>query len=257
MYCMRPCLLITSAIVLFCLPLSAAAAQFATQPLFLSRSPVAEGDTVLIYAMVSNNDSTKFTGSLAIKDAGGPIGTLSVVLGSGEAQALSVSWTPMAGTHTVTASLMSPDGSVVESESAVFVVDPRPGASAASGGVGSSAPLEQDLANISPSLASTSHPLYATIAAARGAAAHALSQGIGGAEGQMNQGQVLGTSTQAAGTQGSTATFWSLLGTLVYYFLSALQYLVVNAALFYPFLAVLFIFTLWRVFRRMSRGRMR
>src|SRR3989344_7118699 len=114
-------------------PLSAGAAGFAKDSLFLSKSPVTEGETVFIHAVVANDNASAFTGNVvfSVQDgsaSGGKdsIGSVAVTLPPGGAQAVSVSWQPTGGSHKVTAELTAGDGTVAESEHATFAVQEKP-----------------------------------------------------------------------------------------------------------------------------------
>src|SRR3989344_6188606 len=119
-------LLLLPTVVFGVYPEVARGAGFAKQSLFLSKSSVTEGDTVLVHAVVSNDTTTKFTGTLIFKDSDATIGNVPVSLDSGEANTFSVSWKPTAGNHTVEANLEDTSGAVVEQESATFTVAPPP-----------------------------------------------------------------------------------------------------------------------------------
>ncbi len=108
------------------LPFSAHAATFAKQSLFLSKTPVTEGDTVLIHAVVANDGTAKFDGDVVFKDADTKIGSVAVSIAQGGANAVSVSWKPAAGSHNITAELTASGGAVVESESATFLINEKP-----------------------------------------------------------------------------------------------------------------------------------
>src|SRR5512146_3275976 len=81
------------------------AAGFAPQSIFLSKRPVGEGDTVRIYAIVSNPSGAQFSGIVNSSEGTDDIGSVSVTLAAGATQTASVLWKPTAGSHTVTATL--------------------------------------------------------------------------------------------------------------------------------------------------------
>src|ERR1700674_4005698 len=95
--------------VFISIPLMAHAAGFAKQSIFLSKSSVTEGDTVRIHATVSNDATAQFVGSVVLKDGDAKLGTAALPLAVGAAQAISVTWTPSAGVHRITAALEGSD----------------------------------------------------------------------------------------------------------------------------------------------------
>jgi hypothetical protein len=117
---------VSTIFVLVGIPLFASAAGFAKQSLFLSKSPVTEGETVLIHAVVSNDAATKFSGEVVFKDGESKIGSVTVAIAAGGANAVSLSWKPSAGSHMITAELTTSSGTVVEQESGSFSIQAKP-----------------------------------------------------------------------------------------------------------------------------------
>ena len=249
------------------LPSLSLAAGFANGSLFLSKGSVTEGDTVLIHVVVSNEDPAKFTGTVVLDDAGSSIGTVPVTLAAGEAQTVSISWAPTAGSHTVSAKLTASDGTVVQQESQTFSIaaKPQPASVFANSNQGaavvdSSAPIQQSIANVSPQVASAAQPLFTVIDGARSSAADVLDTQLANTKTNLTNTQkpgfVLGTSTSALSDPTITnpwGTFWFVLYTAYFYVLTILRWLVGNAGVFYPVLAILFLYILWRIFRRIRR----
>lgn len=257
------------AALLVLLPLSVSAAGFAKESLFLSKTPVTEGEVVLIHAVVANENATKFTGEVIFKDAGIKIGTVSVTIAAGGAQAVSVSWKPSAGSHTVVAALTQTDGTIVEQESAVFTIAEKPKpptkptivatTSQPATTVESSQNIKNSIGQYSPALASTSAPVFSAIDSVRTSAADALDRGIAWAKAKTSgtsptggRGEVLGTSTEAT-AGGLIGTMWSVIGGIAVFVLSALRFIVGSAGIFYPVFAILFFFILWKTFKRFRR----
>lgn len=241
-------------------PSLAFGAGFAKQSLFLSKSSVMQGDTVLIHAIVSNDTAIKFSGTLKLHDETGEIGGVPVSLAAGEASAISVSWKPATGSHTVTAELRDGSGALVEQESSTFQVAalPQPvAANQTAAAVDSSQNIQRAIANISPAAAQASQPVFAAIDAGRAKASDALDMGLNWAKTQIQTpGQVLSAQTQKNSTgtaQGIGGTLWVVMATLALYILSILQFVIGNSGIFYPALAILFFYLLWRLYRRSRR----
>ncbi|MDO8517912.1 MAG: hypothetical protein Q7S26_01290 [bacterium] len=254
---------------LLLLPTVVFGAGFSKQSLFLSKSTVVEGDTVLIHAVVSNDTTAKFTGTLVLKDSDSTIGNVPVALAAGEANTFSVSWKPTAGNHIVEADLEDKSGTVVEQESATFTVaeKPPPPPKATDGQVNpnasstveSSVQIQQTIANMSPAVAQSAQPVFLAIDSARRWAAGVLDRGITYEKGQLAHPDAsIGagkTATQTGAVQGWVNTLWTIIGTIVLYILSVLRWLVGNAGAFYPALALLFFYLLWRLYKKMRRSR--
>ena len=250
-----------SAVLLFILaPSLAFAAGFAKQSMFLSQSTVTEGETVFIYATIENDTPSYFTGTLKFSDDSGPIGQTAVSLSSGVANTVSVSWTPKAGQHDVTAKLEKQDGTVVESEDSIFFVNSKPSPAAASGAatstasstdslasttVESSQPLQNWIHEKAPGAASLTGSMFSTLDKARAAGARELNRGT-----DWSTNTLAGASKAQGGWQN---TLWLIFATLALYVCSALSYVLTNIGVFYPVLAVVFLFILWRLFRMARR----
>jgi len=239
-------------LILFTLltPSLAFAAGFAKESLFLSKSPVTEGDTVFIHAIVANDSATSFAGEVIFEDGDTKIGTIAVSIAAGGAETASLSWSPAVGTHPVVAELTAKDGTVVEKLSATFTIQAKPKsaeetAPASSTDVQSSDTVKEAIAGISPGLADTLQPAFATIDSLRQKGADALDKGIAWAK--TPEGEIAGSSTGIGGTVlGVVKTFST-------YVMELLRFILNNAGIFYPALAIAFLYVLWRTFKRFRR----
>ena len=244
-------------------------AGFAKQSLFLSKSPVTEGDSVLIHSVVQNDAATKFDGELVVfaqKDGSDKekIGTVAVSIAPQGANTVSVSSKPAAGEYAVTAELTQNDGKVVETESARFTINEKPKPASASNSmldaadtqVQSSADVQAMIAKFVPAISGVSEPLLGSIDSLRIKAASLLDSGISWGKtqtGNKKPGEVLGASTQNATPQGLLGTASYLAGMAAVYFFSVLKWIVANTGIFYPVVAIGFLYALWRIFARMRR----
>lgn len=248
---------------LFISPALVLAAGFAKSSLFLSKTTAIEGDSVLIYAPIQNSATSSFAGSVAFSEGSAAIGSVAVSLKAGEARVVSVSWTPAAaGAHTITAELKNTD-ITVEKQSATFTVAAKPAAATApavqresAAVVQSSTQVKDWLGNISPVIENTLAPVFNTIDPLRESASNFLDGQMANTKPKL-PGNILGIetesgSTTASGSGGLGATLWGILWTLYFYILTILNFLIVNAAIFYPVLAILFLFALWKLYQRMS-----
>ncbi len=234
-------------------------ASFARESLFLSKSSVVEGETVIIHTIVSNEAAAKFSGTLTLANGDVKIGTVPVTLLEEEAHAVSISWKPTAGTHTIEATLTGTDGKVVEETSATFRIQEKPkeGVGATTSEVQSSADIQNQLASISPGAAEAAAPVFSTIDSVRGSIAGAIDKGIAWAESQAvpkkQSAMVLGAQDGDEESKGIMGTLWTILTTLLLHVFSILKFLISNAGIFYPLFAVLFLYSLWRLYKRMRR----
>lgn len=249
------------------LPTLVFGAGFAKQSLFLSKTPVQEGETVLIHAVVANDAATKFAGSVVFKDADTGIGSVAVTILPGGANAVSLSWTPTAGSHTVTAELTGSDGAVVEKESAIFNVNSKPPPPPkASGGqenlpaatVESSQNIQNQIGSLSPAAEQATKPAFTVIDGLRSRAADIIDSQLANTKAKLaatpQTGVVAGSeTTQDPKIQNPWGTAWTILYTLYLYILTVLRFLVGNAGVFYPVLALAFLYLLWKMYRRFRR----
>ncbi|HVU79860.1 MAG TPA: Ig-like domain-containing protein [Candidatus Paceibacterota bacterium] len=247
-------------LLLAILPLPALAAGFAKQSLFLSKEPVTEGETVLIHAVVANENAQKFSGDVVFKDGDTNVGSVAVTIASGGANAVSVSWKPSAGSHKVTAELTDAQGAVVEQQDATFKIEKKPDTASnkdsAAAAVESSRKIQEKIEDYSPAAASAAAPVFSTIDSARSKAADALDSGIGWAKdktGGKEVGEVLGSSTKDPSPSSFMDTLWFIFATLALYVLTVLRFVVGSAGIFYPVFALLVFFVLWRTYKRFRR----
>jgi hypothetical protein len=245
------------------LPSFAFGAGFAQQSIFLSKSSVVEGDTVLIHTVVQNDSQAAFPGNVVIEDGDIKVGSVPVTLDAGEAQAVSVSWKPAAGSHKITAQLQDAGGTVVESESQSFSIQAKPkpaaeaakpGASDSAAAVESSADIQAKIDGLSPAAGGALAPVFKLVDGGRNAIADVLDGQIAQTKPKLTPipGVVAGTSTIKAPDQGSW--FSSIFHTVYFYILTVLRFVVGSAGVFYPLLAVVFFYILWRTFKRFRRA---
>jgi len=238
-------------------------AGFAAQSIFLSRTPVTEGESVLVYASVTNPSGDSFQGTLVFKDTSREIGSVSVSLSSGEARLVSISWTPAAGSHLVTAELRDGSGKVVATESETFTVAPKLASAAIPDSnnlaqVESSASIGERITTLSPQAGAAAQPVLSALDSARVAAANILDSQIAQTKPKL-PGMVLGAETKKAAQGGwlqnivgwLLAVFW----TLYFYLLTILRSIVGSVAFFYPIFVFLSIYLLFKLYRKMSGPR--
>lgn len=232
-------------------------AGFAKQSIFLSRSSVTEGESVLIHAVVSNNDPATFKGKLELRDKDEPIGTVPVSLESGKAIAVSVSWEPTAGKRTVSADLIDQEGTVLETMSESFTIEAKPKPKATTTAqtaatIESSEDIQNRIGGFSPQVQQATAPVFSTLDGVRNTIANTLDGQLKTANAKL--GKIAGAEDENEGELPDTVGgFWLALWTVYFYILTVLRFLIGNAGIFYPAFALLFLYFLYKTFRRFRR----
>lgn len=232
------------------------AAGFAKQSLFLSRTDVTEGDTVQLYANINNESQTKFDGGLSFYDSDTKIGAVPVTLAAGEAETASVSWKPAAGTRSVTAKLVAKDGTVAETLSEKFVIKAPPSPKATGGqesltaAVDSSESIQSSITGAVPQTSVVVTPLFSALDGVRNSIADAADAQIAATKPKIGQGSVEGAET---GAPSSTDWLWNIVYTIYFYILTLVRFVVGSAAVFYPVVAIAFLYFMYRMFRLFAR----
>lgn len=221
---------------------------------------------MLIHAVVQNDLTAKFPGNLVIKDGETKVGSVPVTLDPGEAQAVSVSWKPSAGSHKITAELQDQGGTAVESESETFAIKAKPKpvaatsskpSSQAAAAVESSSAIQEQIGNLSPAAEGVAAPVFKLVDGSREAIADVLDSQIAKTKPKVTkipmpmQGEVEGAQTVKTPDPQGWAS--SIFFTVYFYILTVLRFVVGSAGVFYPLLAIVFFFTLWRMYRRFRR----
>lgn len=234
-------------------------AGFAKQSIFLSRSSVTEGETVLIHATVNNDATAAFAGTMVFSEGSTKIGAVPVSLDPGEAGAVSVSWKPSAGSHTITADLKK-GSDTVETESETFSIAAKPAPPSAqsqtAASVESSENIQKEIASFSPGTASAVAPAFTLIDSGRSQLSDIIDGQVATAKKNLGskEGTVLGANTVSEAKTDPMGTLWFVLWTLYLYFLTVANFIIGNAGIFYPLLALLVLYFFWRLFTRSRRS---
>lgn len=245
-------------LALLAAPYIAFGAGFAKQSLFLSRSAVVEGETVIIHAVIANEDASAFTGTMQFSEGAAAIGSVPVSLNANEASVVSVSWKPLKGSHTVVAELKK-GTEVVERQSETFSIAAKPQpadtVAQAAAPVESSQKIQDSIAGFSPAAANATAPVFKFIDSGRATLSDTIDGQIAAAKVNLGDrsGEVLGAGTVAQATTDPTGTFWFILWTLYLYLLTLLNFIIGSAGIFYPVAALLVLYFLWRLFNRYRR----
>ena len=119
--------------------------------------------------------------------------------------------------------------------------------------VDSSAPIQKDIANVSPKLPAPSQPLFAALDSFRSSMAGVLDSQLAFAQSKIAaapQPSITDISaTKDAAVSNPWGTFWYALYMLYFYALTILRWIVGNAIVFYPVFVLLVLYILLRLFR--------
>ena len=118
----------------------------------------------------------------------------------------------------------------------------------------SSADIQQKIEDLSPAAGGALAPVFKLVDGSRVAVADVLDTQIAKTKPKLAPipGIVAGTSTIATPDQGSW--FSSIFNTVYFYILTVLRYIIGSAGVFYPLLAVIFLLTLYKMFKRFRRA---
>ena len=267
--------LFVAALILALFPTLTFAAGFAKDPIFLSKTPVTEGQNVHVYAVISNTDTAAFVGTLVFYDGSAKIGSTALNLAAGATQTASILWTPAAGSHSINAQLVAKSGTVAEQITQDFTVNAKPQPIAVTAAtptntsaftqsaatIDSSAAIQKDIAGVSPQVADATAPAFNAIDGTRNSIADVLDAQITATKAKVANtpkpgivaGASTGTSISDAQVANPTTGFWYWLYLIYLYALQGVRWLVGSAATFYPVLAIAFLYLLFRLYRRFRR----
>ncbi len=132
---------------------------------------------------------------------------------------------------------------------------PDPNAAAV---VESSAGIQQSIGGVSPAAEQYAHPVFSTLDSARSSAADVLDHQLASTKTRIapdSPGEVLGAEAVKQTSSHPMGTVMYILNTFYFYLLTLLRFIVGSAGVFYPLLAVAFLYMLWRGFRLVRRPR--
>ena len=243
-------------------PLLAGATGFAKQSLFLSRDGVVDGETVSIYSVVFNTDSVAFSGLMEFSDNNKTIGTTSVTLSAGQASTVSIPWKTTVGPHAIVARLEDQKGTILEENLATFTVLSKtqiatePQVTATFDPVDSSDPVAQKITQVAPWVGSRVVPLFTKIDSFRNSSAQNLGNGVIWAKRQVIV-QSTGSTDPGVIRPVQQKDFVTeakmILTTGLVYFFTILRYIVAHIGAFYPVVAGIFFYILWKIVARIRR----
>ena len=154
------------------------------------------------------------------------------------------------------------DGSTPVTFTLYLTPKPKPppvaASSSAAAAVESSNDIQQSISGVSPQAASALSPVFTLIDGGRSKAADVLDNQIANTKKNLGPdagapSEVLSAQDVKQAGQNPMGAFWYILQTLYLYLLTLLRFIVGSAGVFYPALAVAFLYILWKLFRRFRR----
>lgn len=255
-------------ILLVFVPLSSfAAVGFAQESVWLSHTPVIAGETVSIYAALTNGGAETLTTTAYFRDNGIRIGSLPVSLQPGEARIVSLSWTPSVGKHSLAVELASSSVQLAKGTQTTTVTVEKPSvfsalsipkdSAVAATAFTDSSGIQAQIAKLSPLLDTYTKPVFSTIDSWRLRGSTLLQAQASSSKEKAQAARDEKVNIADGKTDTSYAsqklTFSQILHTLLMYIFSALQFLLAKAAFFFPLLAFVFFLLLWKLYRRYIR----
>jgi len=121
--------------------------------------------------------------------------------------------------------------------------------------VESSAKIQEGIAGFSPAAANVTAPFFTLVDGGRGALSDVIDTQIAATKKNIgpSAGEVLSAEEVKNASSNPMGTFWFILQTLYLYLLTLLNFIIGNAGVFYPALALLILYLLWRIIRRARR----
>ena len=159
------------------------------------------------------------------------------------------------------AELKDSEGAVAQSESETFVIKAKPkptvkaATSSTAAAVESSDGIQNQIDNLSPTVGGVVAPFFKLVDGGREAIVAVLDSQLANVKPKVAAlplpGVVAGAETIKAPNEQNW--FWSIVYTVYLYILTVLRFVVSSAGAFYPILALVFFFILWRTYKRFRR----
>lgn len=241
------------------------AVGFTQDSVWLSHTPVIEGETVSIYAALTNGTQETLRGVAYFRDNGVSIGSLPITLKPGEARIISVPWSPKEGEHALAVEIASSTITLPKNTETTSVVvkergytPPAPQGAAAGVAFSDSSSIQARIETLSPAVKGFMQPLFETVDGWRLRGANFLGAHTDSARADVERisaekKALAEEGTPEAETASRKLTVSYILHTILLYIYEALQTLIAKAGFFYPLVAVLFFLFLWKLVRRVRR----
>ena len=261
------------ALCLFPAAASAATIGFSGEPVWISSTPVIEGDAVLIHAALTNGSSETLTGTLVFRAEGNLIGSVPIELKRNEARVVSVSWAPKAGTYEVAVELTNPSQEAARRTETLKVTvaqkadEKKSVAGAAAAGFASLSPdpsftdssgIQGAILGVSTDVGEVLAPVFNTVDSWRKDGSEFLAKKSAEAKVEVaaiaaKKKALEDEDTSEAKSESRKLTLWQVLRTLLLYIYQAFNMLISKAGIFYPVVALAFLFFLYKGYQKIRR----
>lgn len=241
---------------------------FADGSVWISKTPIVEGEVVQIHAALTNGSDKKLTGSVVFKDAGTTLGTVPFSLEAGDARIVTFSWKATPGAHAINASISNAsDAAASDSQTVSVSVAAKPvpesakkatATSAAAVAFSNADDIESAIGTFSPKAQELSSPAFQTIDSWRKSGAEFL-----GAQSEKQQAKIeqlnakqedlRKNDTPEAKSERRTTTIYQVIATVLLYLYGVLLFVVSKAGVFYPLFAALILYFLFKGYQRVRR----
>lgn len=227
---------------------------------------------MLIHAALTNGSVETLTGTLVFRDEGVTIGSVPISLGRGEARVVSISWSPKAGSHEIAVELTNPSQEEAKRTETLKVTiapkkDEKKSAAAAAAGLSSLSPdasftdssgIQGAILGVSTDAGEVVAPVFNAVDEWRRTGSEFLSQKSSEAKAELAtitaKKEVLAEEdTSEAKSEGRKLTLWQVLRTLLLYIYQAFNLAVSKAGIFYPVVALAFLFFLYKGYQKVRR----
>lgn len=258
--------LVSIAFLLPCGVVFADTAGFADGSVWVSKTPLVEGETVLIHAALTNGLNTKLTGTLVFKDNDVAIGSVPFSLAVGEARIVSLSWKTTAGSHALSASITgSSNEDATGTQSVTVLVEQKPApvtkkatspSNTAAVGFSDSEDIQGAIGSVSPKAEEVVDPVFTKIDSLRKSGADILTEQTKKTESKITslsakKAELSKQEDAESKSEGRKVSLYQVFTTILLYIYNVLLVVVSKAGLFYPLFAFLFFFTLYKIYQRM------
>lgn len=260
--------LLSIAFLLPCGVVFAETSGFASGSVWVSKTPLVEGETVLIHAALTNGLATKLTGVLVFKDNDTVIGSVPFSLAASEARIVSLSWKTTSGSHALSASITGASNEgATGTESVTVSVEQKPtpvvatkkttaSTSAAAVAFSDSEDIQGAIGSVSPKAEEVVDPAFTKVDSLRKSGADILTEQVGKTESKIaslsaKKAELSKQDTKESKSEGRKVSLYQVFSTLLLYIYNVLLVVVSKAGLFYPLFAFLFFFTLYKIYQRM------
>lgn len=236
-----------------------AQAGFPSQTIWVSKSSAAEGETVIVSAVVYNEEPETLRGTLVFSASGTRIGVREFELPSGESQIHSVEWKPRVGEYELTARIEGTSASLSHAETpALAITIQEPQLSAAEQVLNETVrTISQITASSAPIVSQTAQTIFDKTERLREAGIERLEDYLASQQSQSNiTGFVAGTSTSVVGSNTAAANISEgkeFVSNALHTAAAGALFAMKNVALFYPLLAFLILGILYMLARSVRR----